>query len=97
MPGRDHAVSGPAVDGAAGAKRNDEGWGFLALTAILRGSRQHEYWLDYYFDRTTTRHAGYAVNQKKRKRIEECFGWLKTIAMMRGGAASLESAKWIGF
>ncbi len=26
---------------------------------------------------------GYAVSQRKRKRIEECFGWLKTIALMR--------------
>ena len=31
----------------------------------------------------TTRHAGYGVSQRKRKRIEECFGWLKTIALMR--------------
>ena len=29
------------------------------------------------------RHAGYAISQKKRKRIEECFGWLKTIALLR--------------
>jgi len=34
-------------------------------------------------DFRTTRHAGYAVSQRKRKRIEECFGWLKTIALMR--------------
>jgi len=34
-------------------------------------------------DGRTTRHGGYAVSQKKRKRIEECFGWLKTIALMR--------------
>ena len=34
-------------------------------------------------DRRTTRHAGYALSQRKRKRIEECFGWLKTIALMR--------------
>jgi transposase len=34
-------------------------------------------------DGRTTRHAGYAVSQKKRKRIEESFGWLKTIALMR--------------
>jgi len=34
-------------------------------------------------DGRTTRHSGYAVSQKKRKRIEECFGWLKTIALMR--------------
>jgi len=34
-------------------------------------------------DGRTTRHAGYATSQRKRKRIEECFGWLKTIALMR--------------
>ena len=34
-------------------------------------------------DSRTTRHAGYALSQKKRKRIEECFGWLKTIALLR--------------
>jgi len=34
-------------------------------------------------DGRTTRYSGYAVSQKKRKRIEECFGWLKTIALMR--------------
>ncbi len=34
-------------------------------------------------DGRTTRHAGYGVSQRKRKRIEECFGWLKTIALLR--------------
>ena len=34
-------------------------------------------------DGRTTRHAGYAISQRKRKQIEECFGWLKTIALMR--------------
>jgi transposase len=34
-------------------------------------------------DGRTTRHAGYAVSQKKRKRIEEVFGWMKTVGMMR--------------
>lgn len=34
-------------------------------------------------DGRTTRHAGYAVSQRKRKRIEEIFGWLKTIATLR--------------
>jgi hypothetical protein len=34
-------------------------------------------------DARTTRHAGYAISQQKRKRIEESFGWLKTIALMR--------------
>jgi transposase len=34
-------------------------------------------------DARTTRHAGYRISQCKRKRIEESFGWLKTIALMR--------------
>ena len=34
-------------------------------------------------DSRTTQHAGYRISQKKRKRIEECFGWLKTIALLR--------------
>ena len=34
-------------------------------------------------DGRTTRHAGYAVSQVKRKRIEEIFGWLKTVALLR--------------
>jgi len=34
-------------------------------------------------DERTTRHAGSAISQKKRKRIEESFGWLKTIALIR--------------
>jgi len=34
-------------------------------------------------DSRTTRQTGYALSQKKRKRIEECFGWLKTIALLR--------------
>jgi transposase len=34
-------------------------------------------------DGRTTRHAGYAVSQRKRKRVEECFGWMKTIALLR--------------
>src|SRR5574341_2326564 len=34
-------------------------------------------------DERTTRHAGYAESQKKRKRVEEIFGWLKTVGLMR--------------
>ena len=34
-------------------------------------------------DRRTTRHAGYQVSQRKRKRIEEVFGWMKTVGMLR--------------
>jgi transposase len=34
-------------------------------------------------DERTTRHPGYAISQQKRKRIEEIFGWLKTIGGLR--------------
>lgn len=34
-------------------------------------------------DGRTTRHPGYAVSQRKRKRIEEIFGWLKSVAGCR--------------
>jgi transposase len=34
-------------------------------------------------DKRTTRHASYTVSQTKRKRVEEIFGWFKTVAMMR--------------
>ncbi len=34
-------------------------------------------------DQRTTRHPGYALSQRKRKRIEEFFGWLKTVGLLR--------------
>jgi transposase len=34
-------------------------------------------------DGRTTRHAGYAESQRKRKRVEEIFGWLKTVGLLR--------------
>ncbi len=34
-------------------------------------------------DRRTTRHLGYAISQRKRKLVEEIFGWMKTIGGFR--------------
>jgi transposase len=34
-------------------------------------------------DRRTTRHAGYAISQRLRKRIEEIFGWMKSVGGLR--------------
>jgi IS5 family transposase len=34
-------------------------------------------------DERTTRHPGYAISQQKCKRVEEIFGWLKTIGGLR--------------
>ena len=34
-------------------------------------------------DGRTTGRAGYAISQRKRKRVEEVFGWMKTVALQR--------------
>lgn len=34
-------------------------------------------------DQRTTQHPGYAISQRKRKRVEEIFGWIKTIGGLR--------------
>ncbi len=34
-------------------------------------------------DGRTTRHAGYEISQRKRKCIEQCFGWAKVVGRMR--------------
>jgi len=34
-------------------------------------------------DERTTRHPGYALSPQKRQRVEEIFGWMKTIGLMR--------------
>ena len=47
-------------------------------------------------DGRTTRHAGYAVSQHKRKRVEEIFGWMKTVGGMRKlRHRGLELARWM--
>jgi len=34
-------------------------------------------------DQRTARHQGYAVSQQKRKRVEQSFGWMKMVGMLR--------------
>src|SRR5947199_8417526 len=34
-------------------------------------------------DQRTTRHPGYEISQRKRKRSEEVFRWMKTVGMLR--------------
>ena len=40
-------------------------------------------------DGRTTRHPGYAISQRRRKIVEEVFGWLKTVGNFR-------KARWVG-
>ena len=47
-------------------------------------------------DGRTTRHAGYAMSQHARPRIEPAFGWLKTIAWIRKvKLRGLEKVDWL--
>jgi transposase len=47
-------------------------------------------------DQRTTRHPGYEVSQRKRKRVEEIFGWLKTVGLLRKTRhRGLELVGWI--
>jgi transposase len=34
-------------------------------------------------DARTTRHPGYAISQRKRKLVEQAFGWMKTVGLLR--------------
>jgi transposase len=34
-------------------------------------------------DVRTTRHAGYDISQRQRKKVEESFGWMKTVGLLR--------------
>jgi len=47
-------------------------------------------------DGRTTRHDGYQVSQRKRKRIEEVFGWAKTVGLLRKTRhRGLETVRWV--
>ena len=47
-------------------------------------------------DGRTTRHEGYQVSQRKRKRIEEVFGWIKTVGTLRKTRhRGLETLRWV--
>ena len=47
-------------------------------------------------DQRTTRHEGYRISQRKRKQIEECFGWLQTRLLCCGRYDIVACSKWIG-
>jgi transposase len=67
----------------------DKGYDGSAFVAALRARgvtphiAQHTTHHRSAIDGRTTRHAGYGVSQRKRKRVEEIFGWAKTVALFR--------------
>jgi len=67
----------------------DKGYYNKALVALLRQRKiaPHIAQIDSRrapgLDGRTTRHESYAISQRKRKRIEEIFGWMKTVGGLR--------------
>lgn len=88
---RDAAVEmlGQKPAGRRATLAGDRGYDTRGFVAKLRGLKvtphvaQNTTNRRSAIDERTTRHEGYAVSQRKRKRVEEVFGWLKTIALQR--------------
>jgi transposase len=78
-----------AVPGGRVTLGGDKGYDYPAFVAELRHMAvtphvaQNTTNRRSAIDVRTTRHPGYAVSQVKRKRVEEAFGWMKTIALLR--------------
>jgi hypothetical protein len=65
----------------------DRGYGTRGFVAALRERKvtphvaQNDSSRRSAIDGRTTRHDGYGVSQRKRKRVEEVFGWMKIVAL----------------
>jgi IS5 family transposase len=71
-------VAGDAGYDTAGFVHDCRAFNVTPHVAMTRDTRRRSA-----VDKRTTRHAGYLVSQRKRKRIEEIFGWMKTIGGFR--------------
>lgn len=79
-------MAGRSINKAGATLGADKGYDAAAFVKELRGlgvtphvaQKKHSA-----IDGRTTRHAGYAVSIKKRKLVEEIFGWSKTIGGLR--------------
>jgi transposase len=81
------------VEGVPGRHRitvaADKGYDTRDLVAGLRAMQvtphvaQHTTGRRSAIDARTTRHPGYSIGQRKRKRVEQGFGWMKTIGGLR--------------
>jgi transposase len=69
-----------------GGDRGYDTHGFVAATRELKVTphvAQNNSNRRSAIDSRTTRHEGYGISQVKRKRVEEVFGWMKTVALQR--------------
>jgi transposase len=84
---RDAAVRLLAESGDAVTVGGDKGFDVLSFVAAVRslGVTPHvaQKVKGSAIDGRTTRHEGYTISQRKRKLIEQVFGWMKTIGGLR--------------
>jgi transposase len=69
-----------------GADKKYDTRDFVRELRDLRGTphvAQHTTGRSSAIDGRTTHHPGYAISQRKRKQVEEIFGWLKTVGLVR--------------
>src|SRR6266699_5983261 len=66
-----------------GADKGYDTNGFVADARALNATPQVAQKKHSAVDGRTTRHEGYRISQQKRKRVEEIFGWMKTIGGLR--------------
>jgi hypothetical protein len=77
-------IPGASRRGTVGAGR---GYGTSGFVQALRDPKvtphvaQHTNGRSSAIDERTARHKGGAVSQQKRKRVEEVFGWLKSVML----------------
>jgi Transposase DDE domain len=85
-------ITGHFLHDAASHKDRDTRWHVhLPYTEHIPGGAlrvtphvaQHATGRSSAIDGRTTRHPGYALSQRKRKCVEEVFGWLKTVRLLR--------------
>jgi hypothetical protein len=77
--------------GTVGADKNYDVRGFVGA---LRAGTHHVAAKRPYsaVDGRTTRHGGYAESQRRRKLVEQVFGWMKTVGQLRSCATAARSA-----
>src|SRR5258708_3736242 len=92
--GREVGGAGEMAEEVSGERRvtlgGDKGYDQKKLVEALRRenvtphvARNHKRPGGSAIDGRTARHAGYEISQRVRKRVEEIFGWMKTIGLLK--------------
>lgn len=76
-------ASAPAGSTVGGDKHFDVAAFVAAVRALTITPHVAQKALGTAIDGRTTRHTGYAISQRKRKLIEQVFGWMKTVGGLR--------------